>query len=184
VRWAQLFADLDAQFDAVEAAELAAEVTDRTRRELALLRLVDRLGPSIGGSVTVRLLGAGAIEGQLTGLGVDWLLLAEPAGREALVATSSLLSVSGLTAHTATPDSQGVLFGRLNLPYALRGVARDRSAVALTLVDGSTAAGTVDRVGADFLELAEHPPGEARRRDAVRDVRTFPLAAVALVRRY
>ena len=52
----------------------------------------------------------------------------------------------------------------------------------MTLVDGTLLTGTVDRTGADFLELAEHPLGDARRFGAVRTVRTIPLEALAGVR--
>ena len=183
MRWDELFDDLDAQFNEVETAELAAAVADRSRREVALLRLVDRLRPVLGRPITIRLVGAGILEGQLTAIGPDWLLLAEASGREVLAAASALLSVAGLAAQTAAPNSEGLVAARLNLAYVLRGIVRDRSAVALTLLDGSTAAGTLDRVGSDFLELAEHPAGEERRRDAVRLVRAYPLSSLAVVRR-
>lgn len=183
VRWDDLFDDLEAQLDEAAAADLAAEVADRSRRELALVRLVDRLRPVLGQPVAVRVRGAGNLDGQLTAVGPDWLLLAEVGGRECLVATSAVVSIGGLAAQTAMPHSEGEVTARLTLTFALRGIVRDRSAVAITLVDSSTTAGTIDRVGADFLELAEHPAGEPRRRDAVRSVRSYPLAAVALVRR-
>jgi hypothetical protein len=183
MRWDELFDDLDAQFNEVETADLAAEVADRTRREVALLRLVDRLRPVLGRQLTVRLLGVGVIEGELTAMGPDWLLLAELGGREALVASSAVLSIAGLAAQSAAPHSEGPVGARLQLAFALRGLARDRSAVALTLTDGSTATGTIDRVGADFVEVAEHPAGEARRPDAVRLVRAYPLTSLAVVRR-
>jgi hypothetical protein len=103
VRWDELFDDLDAQFNEVETAELAAEVADRSRREIALLRLVDRLRPVLGRHITLRLEGAGNLDGQLTAMGPDWLLLSEVGGREALVASSAVLSIGGLAAQTAAP---------------------------------------------------------------------------------
>lgn len=187
MRWQQLFDDLEAQYEAAQAAELAAEVSDRTRRETALLRIVDRLRPSIGHPIVVRLAGAGVIEGCPTALGADWLLLAEMAGREVLVALPAVLSVAGLAAQSAPPEARSTVSARptlrLTLSYALRGIARDRSAITACYIDGSTSSGTVDRVGADFVEIAEHPPGEARRRDLVRAIRTVPFTAIATVRR-
>jgi hypothetical protein len=183
MRWDELFDDLEAQFGEADTAELAAEVTDRSRREFSLLRLVDRLRPVIGRPITLRLVGAGVIEGELAAIGPDWLLLNEVGGREALVAAHAVISIGGLAAQTATPHGEGQVAARLDLAYALRGIVRDRSAVALTLIDGSTAAGTLDRVGSDFVEMAEHPPGEPRRHDAVRAVRAYPLTSLAVVRR-
>jgi hypothetical protein len=187
VRWQQLFADLEAQLDEAESAEFTGEVRERTRRELGEIRLVDRLRPSVGRPLSVRLPGspgwAGeSVTGTLSSVGADWLLLAEGAGRDALVPLRAVLAVTGLGPDTAVPCSEGPVEARLDFGHALRGVTRDRSAVLLGLFDGSALAGTLDRVGADFLELAEHPAGEPRRRDAVRGVRTVPLAAVAILR--
>lgn len=184
MRWQQLFDDLEAQYEAAAAAELAAEISDRSRRETALIRLVDRLRPAIGQTLGTRLAGAGVIEGRLSAVGPDWLLLDEMAGREVLVALPAVLSIVGLAAQSAAPEPGPTVSARLTLSYALRGIARDRSPVTACYVDGSTSAGTLDRVGANFVEIAEHPPGEARRREVVRAVRTVPFSALATVRRW
>jgi hypothetical protein len=81
------------------------------------------------------------------------------------------------------PDSEGVVESRLGLRHALRGIARDRSAVRITDQSGATVDGTIDRLGADYVEVAEHAAGELRRRADVRDVLVLPLAALAVVRR-
>jgi hypothetical protein len=44
-------------------------------------------------------------------------------------------------------------------------------------------AATLDRVGADHVEVALHAPGEARRSSDVRRVEVILLAALATVRR-
>jgi hypothetical protein len=182
VRWEALFDDLEAQFDAEQAAELAAEVSDRTRRELSLVRLVDRFRPARGSTVSARVAGLGSLEGRVAGVGADWLLLAESGGHEALIPSSAIVSITGLGALSATPGSEGDVARKLGMAYALRAVARDRAAVTISYANGGTSSGTIDRVGFDFLEIAEHPPDEARRVTAVRAVRTIPFAAVGVVR--
>jgi hypothetical protein len=183
MRWEELFDDIEAQYEAAQAAELASEVADRARRELGTVRLVDRLRPAVGHPVVVRIAGGGPTEGTLAAVGPDWLLLAESVGREVLVAGPAVLSIAGLRAQSAAPNGEGRVASRLTFAFALRGLVRDRWPVVMTYIDGSTTAGTLDRVGFDFVEIAEHAPGEPRRRNAVRAVRTVPLAAVALVRR-
>src|SRR4051812_3958628 len=55
VRWAALFADLEAQLAAAAEADLAGEVADRQRLEVARLQLVDRLRAAAGSELTVGL---------------------------------------------------------------------------------------------------------------------------------
>lgn len=182
MRWDDLFADLEGELEALERAELAGEVADRTRREQALLSLVDRLRTASGALVTVRSLGGHATTGRVREVGPDWLLLVQPAGhQQALLATGAVVTVTGLGAATATPGWEGEVARRLDLRWALRGLARSRTGVRLLLGDGSTLAGTLDRVGRDHVELAEHPPGELRRARAVRAVVTVPLTALSVV---
>ena len=183
MRWEALFDDLEAQFDAEQSAEFAAEVSDRTRRELALIRLVDRLRPARGHAISARVGGFGSVDGDVAGVGADWLLLNESGGRETLIPSSAIVSITGLGALSATPHSEGEVAAKLGLGHVLRAVARDRLPVTIGYTDGATSSGTIDRVGADFLEIAEHPPAEARRAAAVRAVRTIPFTALAVVRR-
>lgn len=182
MRWQQLFADLEAQLEAAEAADLAAEVADRSRREVGRLRLADRLRAVVGHQLVVAPLGAGPVTGRLDAVGPDWLLISEPGGGTALVPATALLSVTGLTAYAAEPGSEGAVAARLDLRYALRALARDRAGVRVTMTDGGGVGGTFDRVGADYVDLAEHPVGEPRRAGGVRAVRTIALAGLAVVR--
>ena len=51
----------------------------------------------------------------------------------------------------------------------------------MELVDGTRCDGTIEAVGSDYLEVAEHDLGEARRRVAVRGRRFVEFAAVVAV---
>lgn len=183
VRWRALFDDLEAQAEALARGELDAEVRDRVRRESALLRLSDRLATAVDADVTVHVAGAGVLHGRLLDSGVDWLLVEETGGREVLVPALALLSVGGVGGRVQAPGSEGEVGKRLDLRWALRGLARDRAGVSVVLRDGSAIGGTLDRVGVDYVELAEHAAGEARRTGAVRGVRLLPLEALGLLRR-
>jgi hypothetical protein len=49
------------------------------------------------------------------------------------------------------------------------------------LADGTRCDGTIEAVGSDYLEIAEHDLGEARRRAAVRARRFVGFTAVVAV---
>jgi hypothetical protein len=183
MRWDGLFADLDAQAASLETAERAAEIEERARTELGRIRLVDRLRPAVGSVLRLRCRGELSLSGVVIRVGAEWLLIDEGGNREAVVVTARLVSVSGLGRLAEMPDTESVVESRLGLRHALRGIARDRSGVAVHLVDGTALTGTIDRIGAEFFELAAHAPGELRRHDGVRDVLAVPLAAVVAVRR-
>jgi hypothetical protein len=178
-----LFADLAAHGEALQRAELDAEVAERVRGETGGLGIVDRARAAVGAQVRLHLRGQLDVSGRLAGAGPDWLLVDEPNGREVLAATNQLMRIRGLPRSSATPGSAGVVESRIGIRQLLRAIARDRSAVQLHLTDGAILHATIDRVGADFVEVASHPPGEARRRAAVRDVEMVALTAIAAVRR-
>lgn len=182
MRWQRLFDDLEAQAEAYAAAEFEAEVRDQARYETGRLRLVDRLRAAVGHPIDVGTLGAGRHVGRLERVGADWLMLAEHGGACALVPCAAVTAVGGLGALSAVPGSEGKVGARLDFRLALRGVARDRSQTQALLVDGSMVIGTFDRVGADYAEIAVHPPGEPRRAEGVHGVRTVSLNAFAIVR--
>jgi hypothetical protein len=183
MRWDQLFADLEAQADALDLLERGGEIDERARIELSRVALFDRLRPGVGQVVRVRCPAGVTVGGRLVRVGAQWLLVDEAGGRQALVVASAIMVVSGLGRLAASPGSQGVVESRLGLAHALRGIARDRSPVRLELVDGTSLDGTIDRVGADFVELAAHAAGEARRRAEVRELVVVATAALAVVRR-
>jgi hypothetical protein len=183
MRWDALFADLEAQAAAQARAERAAEVEERTRAEVGALAISDRLRGALGQPLRFHVAGAVTVAGALRHVGADWVLVDEGAGREVLLANGALLRVSGLTRHSAAGGAPGVVEARMSLRHALRAVARDRSGVRVHLRDSTVLSATIDRVGADFLEVALHASGEPRRRGDVREVALVALTAVAAVRR-
>lgn len=177
MRWQQLFADLEARFEAERA-----EAPSRVRHEVGALRWVDRVAGALGSPVVLQCRGVGAVAGTLCEVGSDWLLVADDRGRESLVASAAVRAISGLGRRTAPAEDAGPVRGRLDLRRALRGLARDRAAVQVVLDDGTSLVGTIDRVGADYVELAEHAADLHRRAGAVNGVRTVVLDAVVVVR--
>jgi hypothetical protein len=181
MRWEDLFADLEAQAEALQAAERDAEVAELTRLEASRLDLASRLRPAVGTPIRVRCLGATLLSGRLSAVGTGWLLLDEGAGREALLAAAAVTSVSGLG--RLSGPSGSVLDAGLGIGRVLRGVARDRSVLRICLTDSTVLDGTLDRVGSDFVEFAVHAAGEPRRREEVREVLALPFGALAVLRR-
>jgi hypothetical protein len=182
MRWDRLFGDLEAQFDAADGDALAAEIADRSRREVAAVTLLDRLRPAVGTALELIVEGAGVLHGTLARVGPGWLLLDVEGQAEALVTAHALLGVRGLPLAADSPGAAGAVAARLDLGYVLRIVARDRSPVGIVARDGMRLDGTIDRVGADFVDLAEHASGEPRRPGQVSGVRTVAFSAIAVVR--
>jgi hypothetical protein len=182
MRWDGLFADLEGQAEALAHAERGAEIEERTRAEAGQLSLVDRLRPAVGMPIKLRCLGGVTLAGHLRQVGAEWLLLDEGSGREAAVVLASVTSLAGLGRLSAVPNTMSQVESRLGIRHLLRGIARDRSMLRAHLFDGTIVDGTLDRVGADFVEIAAHAPGEIRRRGEVREVLVLAIAAIAVLR--
>jgi hypothetical protein len=183
VTWSALFSDLEAQAEELARAERAGEAAEAGRIYLAGGTISDRLRAGGPTPVRVRLRGDTQISGVVRRTGADWLLLDEGHGREAVVLGAALLSCSGMTRYSAPAAPSDRTEMRLRILHVLRGVSRDRSSVRVCLVDGYVLAGTIDRVGADYLELATTNGGSARRQAEVRELHGLPFTAVAAVRR-
>jgi hypothetical protein len=183
MRWDRLFADLEGEAEALEVLSRAGEVDERARYEVGQLSFEDRIRCAAGLAVRVRCRGGLLVSGTVVRVGPGWLLLDETAGRECTVALPAVLSISGVGRLSGAPGSEGIVASRLGLRHLLRGLARDRSPATVHLTDGTVVEGTVDRVGADFIDLAEHATGERRRTIDVRGVLVVRIEALAAIRR-
>ena len=181
MRWDALFADLEQQWCAQDRRELDAEVADRTRAERAAIGLASRLAAGGPDRVEVGLCTGLRLTGGVVDVGEGWVLL-DAAGctslEPCLVPFAAITSVTGL----GRGSTAGGPARRFGLGYALRGLSRNRAVVCLTDLGGGAAVGTIDAVGADVLELAEHPADMARRPENLTGRRLVPFAALALIR--
>ncbi|HET7326174.1 MAG TPA: hypothetical protein VFJ14_02695 [Nocardioidaceae bacterium] len=181
MRWEELFRDLDQEWEAAAAADIQAEVADRTRAELARIGVLDRLRGSVGGQVRVHT-PVGSCAGELTRVAADCLLLRDGAV-EMLVTAHHISGIEGLAAGVVTDEQVGGLERRLGLASVLRRVVRDRAAVTVERAGSSMLHGTPVQAGADFVELAVHERGASPRRSAVTSRQVVPFAAIVVVRR-
>jgi hypothetical protein len=188
MRWDSLFDDLEAQLEKEQREEDAALRADEERLRLRKLTLRDRIrAASRNGEVLVILLANGvALRVQPSAFGADWLcgdLLEGAARTTAIVPLRAVQSFSipasaavPLTLPSARPDHSD----RFGLAIVLGDLSRRRAEVRISTALGELA-GTIDRVGADHLDLAVHEPDVARRASAVRRVDIVPFSAILSV---
>jgi hypothetical protein len=179
IRWERLFADLEGQFEAAGQADLAAEIAERTRIEVAQTSLSDRLRAALATDVDLTVVGVGAVSGQLVRVGADFVVV-EAKGSTSVIRVAAVATVRDLGAASRPPA--GEVAARISFGMVARELSRDRAPVTIWSRDGITLVGTIDRVGADYLDLAEHALDEPRRADVVRGTRTVAIDAVAVVR--
>jgi hypothetical protein len=181
MRWDRLFDDLQAQLDADSQRELQLEVSDRTRRERAQVGLHERLIAHKGLGIDLRLRAGFAVSGTVADAGSDWLLVHDRGDSGSLVPFGSIVAINRLGVRAAVGPSSATA-KRFGLGYALRGLSRDRSVVSVADISGSVTTGTVDGVGADALDLSEHPADMARRSENIVARRVVPFTAIVVVR--
>lgn len=180
MRWDRLFDDLEAQLALDEVRELESEVADRTRRERAQLDLHTRLLANLDAPRAALRLSGRVVTGRLLDVGPDWALVETAPERPVLVALPAVRAVSGIGPGARTPS---VVARRFGIGAALRAVSRDRAVVEVADVDGHLATGTIDVVGSDHLELAEHASDETRRTANVTGRLLVPFWSLGSVRR-
>lgn len=188
MRWERLFGDLEAHAEALASMQRGVDIADRSRIETSRLRLADRLAGSDGADLQLRLAGGTSVSGQLRHSAPDWLLVTDASGAECLVFMAHVLSVSGLgrwSGPAGGGESSAAGRNLHGVGQLLRALSVDRSTVTVHLLDGSAVSGTVDRVGADFLDVAVRDLGEFD--DVVRRCPVGAMvvrrAAVSMIRR-
>lgn len=190
VHWDRLFEDLEGQLAAEWEAERAVLDAESERLRIAKLGMRTRLRRLEHDAelVTLRLIDGDRRSARIRAVGTDWIAAEPSEGGTALVvpltAVTSIETTHG--ALLATLDD-AVLPGdevreRMTLGFLVRDLARRRVPLHVTLRDGETLHGTVDRAGTDHLDLAVHDTGEARRAGAVRAFRIVPFDAIVSAR--
>lgn len=179
MRWERLFDDLEAQLAAGEAAAAQGDLTDLVRAERAQLTIVDRLRAHVGEPLTWSVGAEDApMQGELLDLGADWLLIRGLSG-EVLIPIAAVQYISGLS--RAAEPSRSEVARRLGLGVVLRGLSRDRAVVTIRMPGDRRLSGTIDRVGADHLDLALHGTDLPRRSAAVLGVRCLLFRSIVSV---
>lgn len=189
MRWDRFFEDLEDQLDSEWEAERAALDTEAERLRLSRVVLRDRLVALRGGEpVTVEMRSGTTETGTVARVGADWVALQAASRRAAVV----LVPLHGVLAWAPTaaavlasaresPGADDALSRRMLFGFVLRDLVRRRIPVRVWLIDGRMPSGTIDRAGADHLDLALHDAGVPRRADNVTGYRIVPLEAVEAV---
>jgi hypothetical protein len=176
----RVFDELEAEFEAGLRREAEQEAAAALRAGLGETVLWEQLARRVGTRAVARA-GSRTFRGVIVASYPEFLALRDDDQTEHLVRYGPALSIA-LPAETAglRPTPAGPA-RRYQLALALRELARRREPVHLDLVDGGRVDGTIEAVGSDYLEVAEHHLGEARRRAAVKARRFVGFAAVAAV---
>ena len=182
MRWDDVFADLELEAAGLVERERDMEIAERTRAELATIELMERFRAALGSQVSIRVTGAGVLQGQVRRVASRWVLLTASSDVEWLVAWPALMGVTGLSPQAADAEASPVEPG-LGWPATWRVLARDRAPVQVVRTDGSSVTGVPGRVRQDFVELTP-----SRLEDAASDrlgraaTELVPYGAVAAVR--
>ena len=173
-----LFEDLEQQAEGLRLAERDAEIADRSTAEYAEVTFAARIHASTSHDVRLLVRGVGAVDGTLLRAGLDWCLVGSVApNRKWVIRLPAVQSAAGLS-ERAVSEAARPAVTRLGLGSVLRRVAESRRSVVLTHLDGRQTQGSLLRVGADFVEVAQE--GEDPGRGAGR-INVVPFAAVAAV---
>lgn len=196
MRWDRFFEDLEDQLDEEWEAERVALDTEAERLRVSRLTLRERLSALVAGTgdaveaTVVELRDDTVVKGRIAAVGAEWAALEQAGARSgALVVPFGAIRGVGLAHADLLRSARQVALGprralaeRMGLGFVLRDAGRRRASVTIRLDGGRTLAGTIDRAGADHLDIALHEPGTPRRGSEVTGFRVVPFAAIVWVR--
>jgi len=190
VHWDRLFEDLEGQLASEWEAERAALDAESERLRIARLDLRSRLQTLCAARAAgmLELTGRRTAAVRFEEIGADWIaasvqsergtsLIPLGAIRGIRLDHGQLLASLEPTTTTASPVRE-----RMTLGFVLRDLARRRVALTIEEHDGAPTHGTIDRAGADHLDLAVHDSGTPRRAQDVRAFRVVPFSGIVRVR--
>ena len=189
MRWERFFEDLEDQLDSEWEAERAALDAEAERVRLSRILLRERLVALGAGSSELSLeFGDGTVlTGRIDAVGADWAALASHTARPVTslvpltAVTGMALAHADVLASARHANAGSAIRQRMSFGFVLRDLARRR--IPVTVQAGPRVySGTIDRAGADHLDIALHDLGSPRRTDALLGHRLVSFAAVGWVR--
>lgn len=172
-----LLAGIVAEADAAADAADDAEIIELERAARADRRLLGRFMDA--GAVRVEIVGGELVDARVVAVGRDVVVLTDETSDWAI----PIWGVTAVVGLGADPLRAVAKMERLGILAVARSWARERDVVRVHRVGAGPLDGTLDSVGADHVDLAEHDPGEPRRSAAVRRHVTVPVGAISAIRR-
>jgi hypothetical protein len=193
VRWDRFFDDLEDQLASEWEAERAALDTEAERLRLSRVSLKERVIALVDrdrstAAPAFEFADGIVVNAEVTRVGADWVGLEPVEGPPSAVLaplaaiTGVALSHADLLRSARPAPARSPLADRVTLGFVLRDLVRRRVSVTMHLAHGRSLTGTIDRAGADHLDLALHEAGSPRRASDVTGHRVVPFEALARVR--
>lgn len=148
MRWDDLFADLQAQFDAAAAQDVTLEVAELAEAEIAGTTIADRWRARRGQTLQMRLRDGSDREGVVADAAQEWVVLARGIRRSLIPRAAVVL------AQPLGPSAPGAsaVERALSLGHVLRALAQEHLEVLVHTMAGAYR-GRLVRVGADHCDV-------------------------------
>lgn len=190
MEWDHLFEDLEGQLAAEWESERAALDAESERLRISKLTLRERLRTMAAADaprLLLELTGGDRWDTSLRALGADWIgVQSDGDARMRVVPLTAVEAIGAdhgtLLAGLSADAAPAGLRERMTFGFVLRDLARRRTPVTIARHGSDPQHGTIDRAGADHLDLALHDPHEPRRARAVRGFRLVSFTAITWVR--